>query len=74
MLILSDRHLDAKMRQLLESLAPGIIEYDWGWIVRASAELDALAPIQALPRERGCLWIKFDEEGLLIKELPVFDH
>lgn len=74
MLILSDRHLDAKMRRLLESLAPGIIEYDWGWIVRVSAELDALTPIQALARERGCLWIKFDEEGPLIEELPVFDH
>lgn len=74
MLILSDRHLNAKMRRLLESLAPGIIEYDWGWIVRVSAELDALAPVQAVARERGCLWIKFDEEGPVIEELPVFDH
>ena len=73
MLILSDRHLNAKMRRLLESLAPGIIEYDWGWIVRVSAELDALAPIQALARERDGLWIKFDEEGPMIEELPVFD-
>lgn len=74
MLILSDRHLDAKMRRFLESLAPGIIEYNWGWIVRVSAELDALAPIQAVARGRGCLWIKFDEEGPVIEDLPVFDH
>ena len=74
MLVLSDRHLDAKMRRLLESLAPDIIEYDWGWIVRVNAELDPLAPIQGVARERGCLWIKFDEEGPLIEELPVFDH
>ena len=74
MLILSDRHLDAKMHRLLQSLAPGIIEYDWGWIVRVSAELDTLAPIQAFARERGCFWIKFDEEGPVIEELPVFDH
>lgn len=73
MLVLSDRHLDAKMRRLLESLAPGIIEYDWGWIVRVSAELDALAPIQMVARERGCLWIKFDEEGPVIEALPTFD-
>lgn len=74
MLVLSDRHLNAKMRRLLESLAPGIVEYDWGWIVRASAELDALSPIQALARERGCFWIKFDEEGPVIGGLPVFDQ
>jgi hypothetical protein len=62
------------MRRLLESLAPGVIEYDWGWIVRVSAELDALAPIQTLARECGCLWIKFDEEGPVIEELPVFEE
>ena len=72
MLIISTAHLNSKMRRLLESLAPGIIEYDWGWIVRVDAELDALEPILAVARTRGCSWIKFDEEGPLLSELPSF--
>jgi hypothetical protein len=60
------------MRRLLESLAPGIIEYDWGWIVRVDAELDALESIFATARTRGCSWIKFDEEGPIFEELPTF--
>lgn len=72
MLIVSTTHLNSKMRRLLESLAPGIIEYDWGWIVRLDAELDALEPIVAIARARGCSWIKFDEEGPIFDELPTF--
>jgi hypothetical protein len=72
MLIISTAHLNLKMRRLLESLAPGIIEYDWGWIVRVDAELDALESIFATARTRGCSWIKFDEEGPIFEELPTF--
>lgn len=72
MLIASTNHLNSKMRRLLESLAPGIIEYDWGWIVRTDAELNALEPILAIARARGCSWIKFDEEGPIFEGLPTF--
>ncbi|HEY3838123.1 MAG TPA: hypothetical protein VGL72_16200 [Bryobacteraceae bacterium] len=72
MLIVRTTHLNSRMRRLLESLAPGIIEYDWGWIVSVDAELDALAPILAVARARGCSWIKFDEEGPVFEELSTF--
>lgn len=72
MLIVSTTHLNSRMRRLLESLAPGIIEYDWGWIVRVDAELNALESILAVARVRGCSWIKFDEEGPILDELPTF--
>jgi hypothetical protein len=74
MLIVSTTHLNSRMHRLLESLAPGIIEYDWGWIVRVDAELNALSPILAFARARGCSWIKFDEEGQIFEELPTFSQ
>jgi hypothetical protein len=76
MLILSNSHLNTDMRRLLESLAPGIIEYDWGWIVHVAeeykAELKALSPLLAVARDRGCLWIKFDRDGPILDSLPTF--
>ena len=74
MLIASTAHLDAEMRRLLESLAPGIIEYDWGWFVRVDAELDALASIRDFARARGCIWIKFDADGAVLTGLPTFGN
>jgi hypothetical protein len=73
MLILSNSHLGPEMRRLLESMAPGVIEYDWGWIVEVEAELSAVASLQAFARERGCLWIKFDRDGPVFDQLPAFD-
>ncbi len=76
MLILSNAHLDSAMRRVLESMAPGVIEYDWGWIVHVAgeheSELRALAPLLAFARERGCLWIKFDRDGPVIDGLKAF--
>jgi hypothetical protein len=77
MLILSNNHLSPDMHRLVMSMAPGIIEYDYGWIVHAAAEseseLEALAPLLAFARERGCLWIKFDRDGPVFERLPFFD-
>jgi hypothetical protein len=72
MLIASTAHFDPSMRQLLESLAPGIIEYDWGWFVRVDAALGALASIGDFARARGCVWIKFDADGAVLTGLPTF--
>ena len=77
MLILSSAHLNTEMRRKLQSLAPGIIEYDWGWIVHTGpefeSELEVLSPLLAFAREQGCLWIKFDRDGPIIDSLPAFD-
>ncbi len=76
MLILSNAHLNPDMRRKLESLAPGVIEYDWGWIVHTSKtfeeDLAPLAPLIAFAREQGCPWIKFDRDAPLLEFLPVF--
>jgi hypothetical protein len=77
MLILSNSHLNTEMRRLVSSLAPGIIEYDFGWIVHVAeeheAELKPLAPLLAFARQRGCLWIKFDRDGPILDGLAAYD-
>lgn len=74
MLVMSTAHLGPLDREYLDSGKGIVLANSYGWIVYAKQEiLPGLMPLLDFARKQGCVWIKFDADGPVFDEFPVFE-
>lgn len=74
MLVMSTAHLSDLDREYLDSGKGIVIANSYGWIVYTKQEiLPGLMPLLDFANKQGCIWIKFDADGPVFDEFPIFD-